>query len=255
MHYQTRGSGDPLILIMGLSADGPVWDLHAQAWEKHFTCYLIDNRGVGRSDSPPGPYSSGQMADDVAGLMDEIGIPQARVAGLSMGGVIAQQLALRHPGKVRSQILAATWARSEEFTKDVTRMFVKARAALPFDEFLALLHLWIFTPGHYNRHLADLKQGRKDALGYAYPQSQQGFAGQAQACIDHDTSALLGGIKQPTLITAGTQDIWIPFAYARELHAGIRGSELLAFENFGHTHHWEDLEKFNLETTRWLLAH
>lgn len=255
MHYETRGSGEPLVLIMGLSADGPVWDLHAQAWEKHFTCYLIDNRGVGRSDAPEGPYTSAMMADDVAGFMDQVGLKQARVAGISMGGVISQQLALRHPQKVRSQILAATWAKCDAYAQDIFRMFVKTRASLPFDDFLALLHLWIFTPGHYDKNLADLQQGRKDALSYAYPQTQRGFAGQAEACITHDTSRDLSRIKQPTLITAGTADIFTPYAFAKELHQGIKGSDLLTFEGFGHTHHWEDLERFNRETTRWLLEH
>ncbi len=255
LHYQTRGQGEPLILIMGLSADGPVWEDHAKAWEKHFTCYLLDNRGVGRSDAPKGPYTSAMMADDIAGLMDEVGLKQARVVGLSMGGVIAQQLALRHPTKVKSQILAATWAKLDNHAGDVFDVLVKARASMAFDEFLQLLHLIIFTPDHYNRNREAFQQGRKDALGYEYMQTQQGFTGQAAACISHDSSKDLGKITQPTLITAGTADFFVPYANALELNKGIKDSKLLTFEGWGHTHHWEDLERFNRETTEWLLSH
>ncbi|MDB4385686.1 alpha/beta hydrolase, partial [Opitutaceae bacterium] len=93
LHFTTRGEGPPLMLIMGLGADGSVWEEHVKACEKHFTCYLIDNRGIGQSPITEGPYTTAMMADDVAALMDAEGIAQAHVAGLSMGGAIAQELA------------------------------------------------------------------------------------------------------------------------------------------------------------------
>ncbi len=253
LHYRIRGRGEPLVLIIGLSADGPVWEDHVKVWEQYFTCYLVDNRGAGRSDAPAGPYTTAEMADDVAGLMDALEVGQARVVGISMGGAIAQQLALRHPAKVRSQILVSTWARCDDYSRDILRMFIKARAALSCEDFMALLHLWIFTPSYYNRHLSDLQRDRRLSSTYAYLQSQQGFEGQAEACLSHDTSKDLPCISQPTLITVGSADIFTPPTHARELHAGITGSRLSIFEGWGHAHHWEDLERFNRETTDWLV--
>ena len=95
MFYEEQGSGDPLLLIMGITAPGAVWEAHADAWQENFRCIMGDNRGVGQSDKPEGPYSSEMMADDYAGLLDELGIEKARVVGCSMGSIIAQQLALR----------------------------------------------------------------------------------------------------------------------------------------------------------------
>jgi pimeloyl-ACP methyl ester carboxylesterase len=255
MHYTERGHGEPLILIMGLSADGPVWELHAAEFEKHFRCILFDNRGVGQTDAPPGPYTSAQMADDTAALMDALRIPKAHVAGISMGGVIAQQLALRHPQKVQSQILVATWAKMDAYTTDVYKNLVMARKHLPFSEFLQLLHLWIFTPKHYNQNVTELKAGRESAPNYEYLQTQQGFEGQAVACYTHDVVDQLGKIQCPTLVTAGTQDIFVPYAFSRLLFEKIRGAEFLEFAGWGHTHHWEDLEKFNKACVAFMKKH
>ena len=130
INYEVRGQGEPLILIMGLGADGSVWDLHAQAYEQHFRCILMDNRGAGFSDKPEGPYTTEMMADDTAGLLDALGIETARVAGISMGGAIAQNLALRYPQKVRSMVLVSTWARCDAYAKIVFEHFKKMRAGI-----------------------------------------------------------------------------------------------------------------------------
>ena len=115
MNYDERGEGDPVIMIMGITAPGAVWEAHADDWSQHFRCIMPDNRGVGGSDKPAGDYSSEMFADDYAGLMDELGIEKARIVGVSMGSIIAQQLCLRHPGKVRSAVLMCPWARCDRY--------------------------------------------------------------------------------------------------------------------------------------------
>ena len=87
IHYETRGEGEPLLLVMGLGADGSVWEEHVQEYEKHFQCVLIDNRGVGQSDKPAGPYSTERMARDVLEVAESLGFERAHAAGISMGGV------------------------------------------------------------------------------------------------------------------------------------------------------------------------
>ena len=109
IYFQMRGQGDPLVLIMGFGAEGKVWEKHVAEYEKHFNCILIDNRGVGLSDQPIGPYTTEMMADDTIAVMDHLGIEKARVAGISMGGAITQQLALNHTNRVRSMALISTW--------------------------------------------------------------------------------------------------------------------------------------------------
>ena len=92
MHYQEAGSGEPLICIMGITAPGGVWEAHAEEWSKHFRCIMPDNRGVGLSDKPVGPYSSAMMADDYAALLDELGIESK--TGLSSANVVVGVLFL-----------------------------------------------------------------------------------------------------------------------------------------------------------------
>src|SRR4051812_38258345 len=86
IYYHERGEGEPLILIMGFGADGPVWNKHVAVYEKHFRCIILDNRGVGKSDQPKGPYTTVMMAADTVAVMDHARVKQAKVAGISMGG-------------------------------------------------------------------------------------------------------------------------------------------------------------------------
>src|SRR6185436_682911 len=125
IHYEERGSGDPLILIMGLGAPGSRWEDHAAAYERHCRCILGDNRGAGASERPPGPYTTRKMADDTAGLMTALGIENGNIAGISMGSAIAQELALAYPKKVRSLVLVSSWSRCDRYTQNVFEQFKK----------------------------------------------------------------------------------------------------------------------------------
>ena len=119
LYYEERGSGDPLILIMGLGAPGSLWEEHVAVYEQVFRCFVIDNRGAGQSDQPMGPYSTKMMADDVAGLMQGFGITDARVAGISMGSGIAQELGLNYPNLVRTLVLISSWSRCDAYTRTI----------------------------------------------------------------------------------------------------------------------------------------
>ena len=110
IHYNVEGSGEPLFLIMGFSGSRMAWFFQRRAFRKDLQVVTFDNRGVGHSDKPPGPYSMRMMADDVVGLMDHLDIEKAHVLGVSMGGMIAQEIAISHPGRVRKLVLASTFA-------------------------------------------------------------------------------------------------------------------------------------------------
>lgn len=250
--YAERGQGEPLVLIMGLGADGDVWEPHVAAYERRFRCIVADNRGAGESDKPAGPYTTAMMADDTAGLIRGLGLARVRVAGISMGGAIAQELALRHPQLVRSMVLACTWARCDEYTKRVFQHFARVRAAAPPIDFVQLLQLWIWSPPHTNAHAAELRQLQEEALGRP-GMPQQAFEAQCQACVTHDTVADLSRIAAPTLLTVGDRDVFTPPAFTAELHLGIRGSEVKIFPGAGHVHHFEAVEEWNTLTTDWLL--
>jgi len=253
IHYEERGEGDPLLLIMGLGADGSKWEDHVRRFERHFRCILMDNRGVGLTDKLNGPYSTAAMAEDSAALLRALSIQRARVAGISMGGAIAQCLSLQHPDLVERLVIVSSWARCDAYAKTVFEHFAKTRAALSRSEFMQLLQLWIFTPAHYDAHLDDMLQGQADAAADPNPQPQHGFEAQCAACTNHDTFGRLGEIEVPTLITAGDADIFTPMGLAVQLHEQIRGSRLELFEGLGHAHHWEALDEFNETLASFLL--
>jgi pimeloyl-ACP methyl ester carboxylesterase len=256
--YEERGTGEPLVLIMGLGADGQVWDLHARAYAEKFRCFLVDNRGTGDSDKPQGPYTTEQMAEDYAGLIRGLGLGRVRLAGISMGGAIAQQIALRHPDLVRSMVLVCTWAKFDPYAAQAFENLVHVRASATPEAFTQLLQLWIWTPAYTNAHLSDLqaaRQGAREAEDAGQSQPQHAFAGQASACITHDTVGQLKDITVPVLLTVGSADVFTPPAYTEYLHEQIAGSDLVVFPGWGHVHHWEDLERFNQTTCDWLVAH
>lgn len=253
IYYQERGEGEPLVLLMGFGADGNVWEKHAAVYEQHFRCIILDNRGVGLSDAPKGPYTTAMMADDTVAVMDHLGIARAKVAGISMGGAIAQELALNHPEKVSCLALISTWPRFNNYAKSVYENLKKLRVTAKPDDFMELLQLWIFAPPYFESDLAELQAGQQAAADNATPQSQQGFEGQLDACIHHDSVSRLPQIQVPTLITIGSMDIFTPPPFSDLLHEGISGSELATFPTGGHVHHWEDLERFNRVTTQFLL--
>lgn len=246
--YHERGSGDPLILIMGFGADGAVWQKHAAVYEKHFRCIIPDNLGVGLSAQPQGPYSTMQMAGDIIAVMDDAGITKARIAGISMGGAIAQELAINYPERVHSLLLVSTWARFDNYAAAVYENLKKVRAQVEPETFMQLLQLWIFAPPYYKEHASELRKDAATASAQERPQTRQGFEGQLDACIAHDTADRLHTIKCPVLITVGSMDIFTPPAFSELIHEKIVQSQLISFPDGGHVHHWEDLERFNSET-------
>lgn len=257
MYYEERGSGDPLIMIMGITAPGGVWEAHADAWKDDFRCIYPDNRGVGNSDKPEGDYSSAMMADDYAGLMDALDIPQARVVGVSMGSIIAQQLALRHPDKVKSAVLMCPWARCDRYAKSTFKHMADCKARLRPEEFMEWVQMLIFTKPFWDNDEAfqGLQDGRKDAANNSAPQPLHGLEGQAAACINHDVLAQLGDIKAPCLVIGGKDDIFTPKWMNDEVAAGIPNSEQHLYENAGHAFHWECMDDFNPRVLEWLKAH
>ena len=109
--YARQGDGEPLVLMMGLGADRTAWERRMAAWDAGFACYAVDNRGAGDSDQPAGQYRTAEMADDYAGLITSLGLGPVPVIGISMGGAIAQELALNHPDLVSRLVLVSSWAR------------------------------------------------------------------------------------------------------------------------------------------------
>tara|TARA_R110002096_G_scaffold147671_30_gene307929 strand:+ start:10870 stop:11673 length:804 start_codon:yes stop_codon:yes gene_type:complete len=257
MYYEEQGSGDPLIMIMGITAPGAVWEAHCEDWSQQFRCIMPDNRGVGKSDKPDGDYSSEMMADDYAGLMDALGIAQARVVGVSMGSIIAQQLCLRHPAKVKSAVLMCPWARCDRYAKSVFQHMVDCKAHLSPAQFMEWIQLLIFTKPFWDNDeaYATFPEGRKDAMEDPNPQPLQGLKGQKAACVNHNVVDQLGSIAQPCLVIGGKNDIFTPLWMGEEVANGIPNCDRHFYDDAGHAFHWEQMGDFNPRVREWLTAH
>ena len=255
LHYEERGSGEPLLLIMGITADGSVWEPHVSAWEKQFRCILPDNRGVGQSDKPSGEYSTEEMADDCAGLLDHLYLGKVRVVGCSMGSTIALQLALRYPDKVRSLVLMCPWARCDAMAKGIFEHMVDCKARFTPEEFSLYIQLLIFSKSSWDNpeKRAELEAGRKE--NPSFPQPLHGLAGQAAACINHNVYDQLNSIKVPTLVIGGEADIFTPPWMGKEIAEAVPNAEIYLYENLGHAFHFESTEDFNLRVEKWLKSH
>ncbi|MEM9079928.1 MAG: alpha/beta hydrolase [Verrucomicrobiota bacterium] len=247
MNYEVHGEGEPVVLIMGITASNEVWEVHREEWQKHFMCICPDNRGVGLSDKPEGEYRSEMMADDVAGLMEAIGVEKAHFVGCSMGSIVSQQMALRYPEKVKSLVLMCPWARCDRYAKSIFAHMVQIKENLSADAFMEYIQLLIFdkTSWDADEFFEGLLEGRKDALGNENPQPLHGLKGQAAACVNHDVFAQLKGIEQRTLVIGGENDIFTPRWMEEEIHGELPNSELFLYPDAGHGFHFENVDDFN----------
>lgn len=254
LYYEVRGQGDPLLLIMGITAPGSVWEKHVAEWERDFQCILVDNRGVGRSDKPIGPYTTAMMADDCAALLDVLGIATTRVVGVSMGSTIAQQLALRHPDKVKSMVLMCPWARCDNKAKAIFELMVDCKTRFRPEEFSRFIQQLIFSKASWDdaNVYAGLLEDRKNAAHDTNPQPLIGLEGQAAACVTHDVLSELGGLSLPVFVVGGSEDEFTPQWMTEEVASAIPDADLHIYPGSGHAFHWENLEDFNQRVADWL---
>jgi 3-oxoadipate enol-lactonase len=264
--YEEHGRGEPLLLIMGLAADSTAWMFQVPAFAERYRTIVFDNRGVGRTSKPPGPYSIHQMADDAVGLLEAIDVPRAHVLGVSMGGMIAQELALRHPDRVRKLVLACTYPEPDEEVERARRfsvgqfggsvtadgeMRIDVSALNPMLFFQHLLPR-VFNQSFIDSDLPRLIQLFSGALQYGF--SMESILGQVEAVMGHRATDRLHKITAPTLVITGDADLLIPPANSDVLAANIPGARLVKVPGGSHGFNFETPDIFNREVLDFLAA-
>jgi pimeloyl-ACP methyl ester carboxylesterase len=245
MYYVEAGTGSPLLLIMGFGGDHTAWAFQMATLAGRHRVIAFDNRGVGQTDSPDHPYTTRMMAADSLGLMDALGIDRAHVIGVSMGGMIAQELALKSPDRVRSLHLGCTFARPDPYMLALNAAWRDMRIGLGREATLRTLGLWLFAPSTYAERPELVEALLQNALTNPHPQSVTGFLRQGEAVAAHDTCDRLSAIRCPTLVSVAEDDILVPPRFSREIAVRIRGAELRVIPTAGHGYFLEQPDAFN----------
>ena len=253
INYEQQGSGEPLVLIPYLAADSACYAFQVAEYAKHFTCISVDPRGAGETDKPEGPYSMELFADDVAGLMQAIGVDRAHVTGLSLGAAVGMWLAAKYPKRVKSLSVHSGWSKSDTFLKTVVeswRMILQTTGSVT-ELIIAGIFPWCFTPDLYATK-PDYIETLSAFVRSRPQQPADAFIRQTDAVLSHDVESQLGNIKAPTQITFGQFDMVTSTRFAPMLKDNISNSELLIFENCAHAPIYEKVDEFNQKTLEFL---
>jgi 3-oxoadipate enol-lactonase len=231
VHFEVHGDGEPsLLLIPGIPAVGSDWAPVVERLATDRRVITYDNRGSGRSPVTPGPYTTVQLAADAIGLLDELGIARADVFGMSLGGMIAQELALDFPDRVRRLVLGCTHAgvsHAARQPREAGRAF-----ALQTDDWAQRIRT--LAPFAFARDVDPVLLDAFIAKKSRDVQDPAGYAGQIAAVLGHDTYERLPRIACPTLVITGDDDQVIPAPSSDVLHDRIPGSRLEVLSSTGH---------------------
>lgn len=253
LYYETGGAGEALVLLTGLGGSGEAWSRQRSVFEQNYMVLTPDPRGSGRSGIPTWDYTTVDMAQDTIAVLDHAGITSAHVLGIGLGGLVAQQMALRHPHRVDSLVLFSTFAKADAHAQ---RLFESWCELLPIIGWEALgrsISLWTLTPRMFEDRPKEVEQVEE---GFRSGQpSPEAYAGQVRALLAHDTSQDLAQVRVPTLVVLGADDIETPMRFARVLAEGIPKAELRVLAETGHRPHVETPTLFNEAVLEFLRSH
>jgi pimeloyl-ACP methyl ester carboxylesterase len=234
LHWDRQGDGPAVLLITGLGLSGGAWWRTLPVLARQFEVITFDNRGVGRSPALLHAYSTEVMADDAVSVLDAAGIERAHIYGISLGGMVAQQVALRHPERVRSLVLGATSAGGPQARppdREVLR-FLRRRLWMRHEE-----AAWGSVQFNYGvrcraQHPERIDEDVAQRLAISF--AAEAYRAQLWAAVTHDSYWLLPRIESPTLVVHGSDDMMIPIENGRTLAQRIPAARLIELADTGH---------------------
>jgi 3-oxoadipate enol-lactonase len=230
LYWDEQGQGEPVLLIMGLGYPSALWHRTRPVLSQHFRTVALDNRGVGLSDVPPGPYSISTMASDAAAVLDAAGISSTHVFGISMGGMIAQEFALQYPARTQSLILGCTSAggpsavRAERKVADI----LMARG-MTLEQAREAMIPYIYDAATPREKIEEDLRLRRRCLP-----SLKGYTAQLQAILAWEGYSRIAQIAAPTLVIHGKSDALVPPGNGQLIAEKIPGARLVLFGQASH---------------------
>jgi len=254
LYYEIHGSGPPLMLIAGLASDSQSWLPLVPFLSSRFTVIIPDNRGVGRSTQEC-EITIPLMADDCAALLRHLGIGRAHLLGHSMGGMVAADMAARHPYSAATLTLVATASRNlprnNIMFQDWATLYESKELR---SAFYRNIFAWILTDRFFNDP-KQLEAALIYLINYPWSQTPASFRRQTAAIAAHNGTETLVYISCPTLVMAGEHDILMPLQCSAALAKGIKSSELAIIKDAAHSLHSEQPERLAEQLTAFLLKH
>ena len=243
LYYESHGSGDPLLLVSGLGGVAAYWKPNLPALSAMYRTIVHDHRGTGQSSHSKIKYTVDQMSDDVVRLMDHLKIERAHMVGHSTGGAIGQTIAAKHPQRLSSLVLYATWTKCDPFFARVfevrKELLLKAGAAA----YVRSTPVFLYPDWWINRNLALIEEREKLTIP-SFP-APEIVASRIDAIVAFDRSADLPKIGTRTLVICAKDDFVTPAYFSQELAQKISGAKLVLLERGGHCASETALEEFN----------
>jgi pimeloyl-ACP methyl ester carboxylesterase len=254
LYYEVHGEGDPLVIVMGLSGDLLAWARQIPEFAQSYQVIAVENRDVGRSSYADGPYEIADMADDTLAVVDEVGVGDFHLLGVSMGGAISQQIALKAPDRVRTLTLGVTWGGSGRYMQERSRLLGDQYRRMSHEEQVEFLMLQGLSEEFYEN--ADTVDWLKQMImSNPNPQDTEGFVRQLDACGRHDVRDRLGELTMPVHVIGAGHDGMVPPWKSTELADLIPGSKLTMLDGAPHLVNIEDAETFNATVLAFLAEH
>ncbi len=252
IYFEVHGSGEPLLLIAGLASDSQSWITVVPELSKHFKTIIFDNRGAGRTKCPVTDISIEAIASDAVALLRHLSLSRAHVLGHSMGGYVAQYLAVNHPERVDKLILAATSSFTGQRNKSLLRDMITLRGSgMNMELWYRNLFYWIFSP-HFFVNPDFVAENVKLAVDYPYPQTLAQFSKQVEIISRFDMSQKLSHIKAETLILTGEEDLLFPTSEVFNAFSILKRTKFVTISHAGHAMFLENQSGFLNEITGFL---
>jgi pimeloyl-ACP methyl ester carboxylesterase len=254
LFYEIEGDGEPVVLIPGFAAGRWIWFKQTDELARNFRVIVFDPRGVSASDKPEGPQTIGLLADDIAHLLQTIGVESAHIVGASFGGFVAQEFALKFPAMTRNLVLCCTsfGGSNHVVPAPETLEALASTKGLNSEERMRANLLLAFTPEYVQTQVAEVDEIVHLRATNEVPEHI--YLSQLYAAVNFNSESRLEEIKSPTLVLSGDADVIVPVQNSRNLAAKIPGAKLQVVAGGSHTFFIEQAQEFNRLVTEFLTA-